>query len=152
MKGRKQKKRKEKFPPDKKKKEQIRVRTKFQIFSRHQKKILSFFFEGVGRTIVVMVAPQMSVEELRERCRRDWAVPLDPVRIQGLSRDTSVCVNFRLRGGMMRVPRDSPGHWTCDHCGITRCWATRSTCHRCGGEGGLREHGRAEMLLLEHGA
>ena len=32
----------------------------------------------------------------------------------------------------MRVPRDSPGQWTCDYCGINRCWATRSTCYRCG--------------------
>ena len=32
----------------------------------------------------------------------------------------------------MRVPRDSPGQWTCDCCGINRCWATRSTCYRCG--------------------
>ena len=32
----------------------------------------------------------------------------------------------------MRVPKDSPGQWTCDYCGITRCWATRNTCYRCG--------------------
>ena len=32
----------------------------------------------------------------------------------------------------MRVPKDPPGQWTCDYCGITRCWATRSTCYRCG--------------------
>ena len=32
----------------------------------------------------------------------------------------------------MRVPKDSPGQWTCEYCGITRCWATRSTCYRCG--------------------
>ena len=57
---------------------------------------------------------------------------LDANRMQSLVRDVSVRVNFRLQGGMMRVPKDSPGQWTCDYCGITRCWATRSTCFRCG--------------------
>ena len=28
-------------------------------------------------------------------------------------------------------PEDSPGQWTCEYCGINRCWATRSTCYRC---------------------
>ena len=39
----------------------------------------------------------------------------------------------------MRVPRESPGQWTCDYCGITRCWATRSTCYRCGEARGYTE-------------
>ena len=40
----------------------------------------------------------------------------------------------------MRVPKDSLGQWTCDYCGINRCWATRSTCYRCGEARGHTEY------------
>ena len=42
--------------------------------------------------------------------------------------------------------KDSPGQWTCDHCGITRCWATRSTCYRCG-----EARGHTDDLQRHHG-
>ena len=47
---------------------------------------------------------------------------LDDARVTGLARDVSVRVNFRLRGGMMRFPRDAPGQWSCEYCGMNRCW------------------------------
>ena len=58
-----------------------------------------------------MVAPQMSVEEFERLVQARLGCPfgsffsslsakeLDSVRIQSLSRDASVRVNFRLRGG-----------------------------------------------------
>ena len=109
-----------------------------------QQKAFPVFVEGVGNTIVVMISPQMDLEDFVEMVQTTMGLSsetfflsslgrvLDSVWMKDLTRDSSVRVNFRLRGGMMRVPRDSPGQWTCDHCGITRCWATRSTCYRCG--------------------
>ena len=100
--------------------------------------------EGVGNTFVVMVSPRMVIEDLVEMVQTKLGLPseafflscmgrvLDSVRVKDLTRDSSIRVSFRLRRGMMRVPRDSPGQWTCDYCGINRCWATRSTCYRCG--------------------
>ena len=102
------------------------------------------FVEGVGSTIVVMISPQMGLEHFVEMVQTKIGLSsetfflsslgraLDSVRMKGLTPDSSVRVNFRLRGGMMRVPKDSPGQWTCDYCGINRCWSTRSTCYRCG--------------------
>ena len=109
-----------------------------------QQNAFPVFVEGVGNTIVVMISPQMDLEDFVEKVQTKIGLSsetfflsslgrmLDSVRMKDLTRDSSVRVNFRLRGGMMRVPRDSPGQWTCDYCGITRCWATRSTCYRCG--------------------
>ena len=102
------------------------------------------FVEGVGNTCVVRISHQMEFDDFVEVVQTKIGLSsktfflsflgrvLDSVRMKGLTRDSSVRVNFRLRGGMMRVPRDSPGQWTCDYCGINRCWATRSTCYRCG--------------------
>ena len=109
-----------------------------------QQNAFPVFVEGVGNTIVVMISPQMDLEDLVEMVQTKLGLPsevfflsymgrvLDSVRMKELTRDSSIRVSFRLRGGMMRVPRDSPGQWTCDYCGINRCWATRSTCYRCG--------------------
>ena len=109
-----------------------------------QQKAFPVFVEGVGSTFVVMISPRMEFEDLVEMVQTKIGLSsktfflsflgrvLDSVRMKGLTRDSSVRVNFRLRGGMMRVPRDSPGQWTSDCCGINRCWATRSTCYRFG--------------------
>ena len=109
-----------------------------------QKDAFPVFVEGVGNTIVVMISPHMDWEDLLGLVQTKLGLPsdafflscmgrvLDSVRMRELTRDSSIRVSFRLRGGMMRVPRDSPGQWTCDYCGINRCWATRSTCYRCG--------------------
>ena len=70
---------------------------------------------------------------------------LDSARLSSLTRDVSLRVHFRLRGGMLRFPRDAPSQWTCDFCGVTRYWAARSTCYRCGearGHTEERERGR----------
>ena len=67
---------------------------------------------------------------------------LDSARTESLTRDVSVRVHFRLRGGMVRVPRDSPGQWTCDYCTMNRCWVTRSTCYTCGEARGHTEERR----------
>ena len=109
-----------------------------------QQKAFPVFVEGVGSTFVVMISPQMEFEDFVDLVQTKLGLPsdtfflsflgrvLDSVRMKDLTRDSSIRVSFRLRGGMMRVPRDSPGQWTCDYCGIHRCWATRSTCYRCG--------------------
>ena len=102
------------------------------------------FVEGAGKTCVFVISADMTIEDLEHSIQEVMCLPeglffltlsgklLDANRMQYLVRDVSVRVNFRLRGGMMRVPKDSPGQWTCDYCRITRCWATRSTCYRCG--------------------
>ena len=109
-----------------------------------KQKACPVFVEGVGSTFVVMISPRVEFEDFVEMVQTKTGLPseafflsflcrvLDSVRMKDLTRDSSVRVNFRLRCGMMRVPRDSPGQWTCDYCGINRCWATRSTCYRCG--------------------
>ena len=109
-----------------------------------QQKAFPVFVEGVGSTFVVMISARVEFEDLVEVVQTKTGLPseafflsflgrvLDSVRMKDLTRDSSVRVSFRLRGGMMRVPRDSPGQWTCDYCGINRCWAARSTCYRCG--------------------
>ena len=113
-----------------------------------QQKAFLVFVEGVGSTFVVMISPRMEFEDLVEMVQTKLGLPseafflsfflsflgrvLDSVRMKDSTRDSSIRVSFRLRGGMMHVPRDSPGQWTCDYCGINRCWATPSTCYRCG--------------------
>ena len=88
-----------------------------------------------------MIAPLMSVEDFEKLVQASpfgsfflslSGKVVDSVRMQGLSRDASVRVNLKLRGGMLRVPRDSLGQWTCHYSGMTHCWATRGTCYRCG--------------------
>ena len=93
---------------------------------------------------MLVVNADMTIEDLEHSIQEVMCLPngfffltlsgklLDANRMRSLVRDVSVRVNFRLRGGMMRVPKDSPGQWTCDYCGINRCWTTRSTCYRCG--------------------
>ena len=88
--------------------------------------------EGAGSTIVAIISPQMGLEDFVRLVRTQIGLSpetfflsslgrvLDSARMKDLTRDSSVRVNFRLRGGMMRVPKDSPGQWTCDYCGITR--------------------------------
>ena len=98
------------------------------------------FFHFCGRSgenCVLVVNADMTIEDLEHSIQRVMCLPsgfffltlsgklLDANRMRSLVRDVSVRVNFRLRGGMM-------GQWTCDSCGINRCWATRSTCYRCG--------------------
>ena len=116
-----------------------------------QQKAFPVFVEGVGNTFVVMISPPMELEDSVEMVQTKLGLStetfflsslgrvLDSVRMKDLTRHSSVRVNFRLRGDMMRVPRDSPGQWTWDYCGINRCWATRSTCYRCGGARGHTE-------------
>ena len=84
-----------------------------------------------------------------------WTVAgkvLDSARMSTLTWDVSVLVNFRLRGGMMRVPRDAPGQWTCEYCGMNRCWPTRSTCYRCGEARGHTEERRQHFRNLARAA
>ena len=102
------------------------------------------FVEGAGKTCVFVIDTDMTLEDLEQLIQDAMCLPkgcffltlygkvLDANRMSSLARDVSVRVSFRLQGGMMRVPRDSPCQWTCDYCGIARCWATRSTCYRCG--------------------
>ena len=104
----------------------------------------SIFVDGAGKSCVLVIDADMTIEDLEHSIQEVMCLPkglffltlsaklLDANRMQSLVRDVSVRVNFRLRGGMMRVPKDSPGQWTCDYCGINRCWVTRSTCYRCG--------------------
>ena len=73
---------------------------------------------------------------------------LDDARVNRLARDVSVRVNFRLRGGMMRVPRDAPGQQSCEYCGMNRCWPTRSTCYRCGEARGHTDERRQHFRNL----
>ena len=127
-----------------------------------QPKTFPVFVEGAGSTLVVMISPQMGLEDFVRKAQTKVDLSsetfflsslgrvLDSVQTKDLTRDSSVRVNFRLRGGMVRVPRDSPGQWTCDYCGITRCWATRSTCYRCGEALGHTDGFAAS--LSEHGA
>ena len=122
-----------------------------------QQNAFPVFVEGVGSTFAVVVSPRMEIEDLVEMVQTKLSLPsevfflsymgrvLDSVRMKKLMRDSSIRVSFRLRGGMMRVPRDSPGQWTCDYCGINRCWATRSTCYRCG-----EARGHTEDLQRHH--
>ena len=107
--------------------------TKFHHFCRRNWKTCTFVTDT-----------DMTLEDLEQLIQDEMCLPkgcfflnlsgkmLDANRMSSLARDASVRVNFRLQGGTMRVPRDSPGQWTCDYCGITRCWATRSTYCRCG--------------------
>ena len=43
---------------------------------------------------------------------------------------------------MTRVPKESLGQWTRDYCGITRCWAARSTCYKRGEARGHTEESK----------
>ena len=88
------------------------------------KKAFRVFVEGAGSTIVAMISPQMGLEDFVRLVRTQIGLSpetfflsslgrvLDSARMKDLTRDSSVRVNFRLRGGMMQ--------WTCDYCGITR--------------------------------
>ena len=82
-----------------------------------ERKTFPVSLEGVGKTVVIKIAPQMSVEELEQLVKTRLSLPngsfflslsrkvLDSVRMSSLTRDVSVRVHFRSRGGMMRVPR-----------------------------------------------
>ena len=114
---------------------------------------IPIFVEGAGQTCIININPDVKLEELELLVETEKNLPkgsffltlsgkvLDDARVSGLARDVSVRVNFRLRGGMMRVPRDAPGQWSCEYCGMNHCWPTRSTCYRCGEEGGTRKKG-----------
>ena len=84
------------------------------------------FVEGAGKTLVFVINTDMTLEDLEHLIQDVMCLPkgcffltlsgkmLDASRMSSLARDVSVRVVFRLQGGMMRVPRDSPGQWTCE--------------------------------------
>ena len=94
--------------------------------------------------MVIKVDPHMHLEELEQLIQTGKNLlegcfslslsgkVLDSARLSSLTQAASVRVHFRLRGGMLRVPRDSPSQWTRDYCAMTRYWAAHSTCYRCG--------------------
>ena len=88
-----------------------------------QQKAFPVFVEGVGNTLVVMISPRVQIDDLVDMVQTKLGLPsevfflsfmgrvLDSVRMKDLTRESSIRVSFRLRGGMMRVPRFA---WTMD--------------------------------------
>ena len=134
-----------------------------KFFSRILKERPSLFFlAGAGKTLIVRIDPRMSVEDFQQDVNTRLSLPsesffltesgkvLDYARVSCLTGDVSVRVHFRLRG--MRVPRDLPGQWTCDYCGMNRCWPRPSTCYRCGEARGHTEEGRQHFRRMARDA
>ena len=120
-----------------------------------------FFLAGAGNTVIVRIVPRMSVEDFQQEVNTRLSLPsesfltvsgkvLDYARVSCLTGDVSVRVHFRLRG--MRVPRDLPGQWTCDYCGMNRCWPRPSTCYRGHTEEGRQHFRRMARDAREGGA
>ena len=62
----------------------------------------------------------------------DWFGRLDPdlsLNQNGIDKDVSVRMSFRLKGG---VRQEVPGSWTCNICNMGGCWPVRQNCFRCG--------------------
>ena len=72
--------------------------------------------EGAGKTCIININPDVKLEEPELVVQIQKNLPkgslfltlsgkvLDDARVSGLARDVPVRVNFRVRGGMMRVP------------------------------------------------
>ena len=137
-----------------------RIEDQDKVFEGAHECSFPIFVEGCGCSVSVWARPYMSIEELCRCVSSKFAIPIDSfhltlsshmledARVNRLARDVSVRVNFRLRGGMMRVPRDAPGQWSCEYCGMNRCWPTRSTCYRCGEARGHTDERRQHFRNL----